>query len=299
MLSISKGQVAGVVEAVAPGAGGDLRAAVVFVGQTAGDAVLDVDADLAGTAGGDLLALGGEQVHVVQGHRLAHGAHLVGVAGQIGDDDGGFGLTEALHDAQACGLLKLAVDLRVHGLAGDGRVAHGAEVILAQIVLDKHAVHGGRRAEGGDLILCEQGQDVVGVESVEVVDEQGRLAQPLAVDLAPGGLGPAGVGDGQMQTVRGHALPVLRGDEVAQGVLVVVHGDLRIARGAGGEVHEHRVRAAGGVVAAAEPAGEQAVFLVEVMPALPRLTDDDLGQAQAGLGLSQLHLAGHVAVRGA
>ena len=141
---------------------------------------------------------------------LAHGTQLVVRAGQVADDHGAFRLAEAFHDLQAGLLLDLPVDLRVQRFAGAGGMGHGAQVVLAQVLLAQHAVHGRRRAEGGDVVPGKQRQDVRRVKAVEVVHEDGRLAQPLAVDLAPAGLGPAGVGNRQVQAVRVHAVPGCR-----------------------------------------------------------------------------------------
>ena len=52
-------------------------------------------------------------------------------------------------------------------------------------LLCQHPVHGGGRAEGGDAVLADHGQDLLRIEAVEVVDENRCLAQPLTVDLAP------------------------------------------------------------------------------------------------------------------
>ena len=287
------------VEAVPPGLGGDLRAALVGVAQAAGQAVFDVDADFAVLAGAGLFALGGQQVHVVERHRLAHGADLVLAADQVADDQRALALAEALHDLQARGLVELPEDLRVQGLAGDGGVLDGAEVEAAQVVLDEHPVHRGRRAEGGDVIFRKQRQNLLGVEAVEVVDEDGRLAEPLAVELAPEGLGPAGVGDRQVQAVGVDLVPVFRRDEVAQGIFIIVGRQLRIAGGAGGEEHQHRVGAAGGVLGPGEVAAEEGVFLVEVVPALAAAADEDLLPHLGAFRRRQVDLVGGVAVGGA
>ena len=68
---------------VTPGLGGDFLVAFVSVGQAAGQAVSDVDADLAGFTGIHLVALDVQQVHIVQGNRLAHGTQLVVVTVQV------------------------------------------------------------------------------------------------------------------------------------------------------------------------------------------------------------------------
>ena len=60
-----------------------------------------------------------------------------------------------------------------------------------------------------------------------------------------------------MQTLGIDAVPVLRGDEVTERILVVMHGNLRIAGGAGGKVHQHQIVAARSVRGTVELAGIQ------------------------------------------
>ena len=86
---------------------------------------------------------------------LAHGTKLVVRAGQVADDHGAFRLAEAFHDLQPGLLLDLPVYLRVQGFSGAGGVGHGAQVVVAQVLLAQHPVHGGRRAEGRDMIFRE------------------------------------------------------------------------------------------------------------------------------------------------
>ena len=117
---IPPGQVAGVVVAIPPGLRSDLLIAFIAVGQAAGQALGDIDADLAGLTGVHLVALNVQQVHIIQGHGLTHGAQLVVVTVEVADDQGRLGLAEALQNAQARSVLELAVDLGVQGLAGSG-----------------------------------------------------------------------------------------------------------------------------------------------------------------------------------
>ena len=175
----------------------------------------------------------------------------------------------------------------------------GREVVVLQVHLDEHAQHRGRRAEGRDVVLFEHGQDVRGVELVEVVDEYRALAQPLAVELAPQGFAPAGVGDRQVQAVPLAAVPVFRRDVVTQGVGMPVLGHLRVAGGAGGEEHQGRIVAAGSVLGPVIAAGEQRVFRVHVVPAFPLAVDHDQGLDGGAPGSSALGDLGGVAVRGA
>ena len=91
--------------------------------------------------------------------------------------------------------------------------------------------------EKGDVVLSEHRQDVRRVKFVKVIDEDRAFAQPLAVELAPEGLAPARIGDGEVEAVPLAAVPVLCRDVMSQGVGMAVLGHLRIAGGAGGEEH--------------------------------------------------------------
>ena len=85
---------------------------------------------------------------------------------------------------------------------------------------------------------------------------------------------------------------------MTQGVLVVMQGDFRIAGGAGGEEHQHRIVAAGGVFFPGKILVIERVFLVKVVPAFPVVTDDNLGVQSRAVGSSQIHLVGRIAVSG-
>ena len=64
------------------------------------------------------------------------------------------------------------------------------------------------------MVFGEHGQDVGGVKAVEIVNEESAFTHPLTVELAPGRFGPAGIEDGEMQTVGVDAVPVFGGDEL-------------------------------------------------------------------------------------
>ena len=86
------------------------------------------------------------------------------------------------------------------------------------------------------------------IELIKIISENGRFAHPLAIELAPQRLAPAGIRNGEVQALRVDVVPVLGGDVVSECVFIVVFCDLRVARGAGGEEHEHGITAAGGVL---------------------------------------------------
>ena len=238
-------------------------------------------------------------MHIVQRNGLAHCAELMAVACQIGDDDGAFRLAEAFHNLQARGQLKLAEHLGIQRFAGSRGVLDRGQIVLGNVLLDQHPVHSRRRAEGGDIVLCKQGQDLLRIKAVKVVDENACLAQPLAVELAPGGLCPPGVGNGQMQAVGVDPMPVFCGDKVTQGILVVMGRQLGIAGGAGGEEHQHWIVAAGGILGTGKVTGEQRVLLVKAAPAFPAAVYDDLMLQHRALGCGGIHLVCHIAVGGA
>ena len=74
-----------------------------------------------------------------------------------------------------------------------------------------------------------------------IVRADGRAADPLAEYLAPGELGPARIGLRHVDVVVLHALPVFCRDDMAEREREVVPHHLGHARGAGGEVDQHRV----------------------------------------------------------
>jgi len=167
-------------------------------------------------------------------------------------------------------------------------------------VLDQEPVDGGRGAERRDAVVLDVLQEVLGVEPVEVVDVDPRLEEPLAVQLAPYGLRPAGLGEREVQALGVHLVPVLRRVDVRDRVGEVVHHHLRLRRGAGGEVEEHRVLDRREVRRCGLP--ERRCLgdaLVEPVPARPRAADQHLLQVGPGLRLGGFDLGGDVAVGGA
>ena len=148
------------------------------------------------------------------------------------------------------------------------------------------------------MVFCKHGQDVVGIEAVEVVDENGRLVEPLAVELAPHALGPAGVADGEVEPLRVHAVPVLGGDEMPQGIFVAVGRGLGIAGGAGGKEHQHQVLPLRRVLGAGEGGAEHGVLAVEVVPPLPAAVDQNFGHPGTDRRRGLLHVLRHLIVSG-
>ena len=148
------------------------------------------------------------------------------------------------------------------------------------------------------MIFREHGQDLGRIEPVEIVHKDRAFTQPLAVDLSPGSLRPAGIGNGQVQAVRIHCLPVFCRMEMSQRIFVGMGCDLGIARGAGCEVHQHQIVSAGRNTRAAEPGAEQRILFVEGSPALSLAVDDQHILEQSAFLLRDLHLMRGIAVRG-
>ena len=266
-LLIRPDHVAGVVHAVAEGVARLFRVLVIAHEQAAGTALGNVDAQFA------LLAA----LHVAPGG--VHHADVVVRAGNargtgdrlhplVGDEQRRrLALAEGLVDLYAGEAVELVVDLRVERLAGAGGPLKGGKIVAAEILLDEKAVDGRRRAEAGDMVLGQHGKHLLGVEAVEIVDEVDRAGDPLAVELAPAALGPAGIGGGDVDALVGEVVPEGAGDEVADAVAEIVRQHLGHAGGAGGEVDEHHVFRRG-VVAAVHGVrrlGEQAIKVLKAL----------------------------------
>ena len=79
------------------------------------------------------------------------------------------------------------------------------------------------------------------MEAVEVIGEHAGFHEPLAVVLAPNRLAPAGVGDGEVDAVGAHIVPMLSGHEMGDRITGVVQDHLGVAGSTGAEVHEHGI----------------------------------------------------------
>ena len=137
--------------------------------------------------------------------------------------------------------------------------------------MDHQPVDRGRRAERGHPVPGHQFEELVRVElAAEIVDEHRGSGEPLAVKLAPRRLGPAAVGNRQVDVVRPEIVPVHRGHAMTERVVVIVLDHLRRAGRSGREENEKRIGAARRL---ADRAG--AVFAacakgIEVNPSLRR-----------------------------
>ena len=139
--------------------------------------------------------------------------------------------------------------LAVERLARGREVFDGGKVIGRDILLQHEAVHGGRRAEGREVVVLHDLQKLGGYELVHVVGEDRGTGNPLTVDFTPAKFCPTGVGYTHMEFVFLHLLPVFGGEDVPERVLEAVLHGLGIARGATREVDEHDVVDLGGILA--------------------------------------------------
>jgi hypothetical protein len=111
----------------------------------------------------------------------------------------------------------------------------------AQVFLDHHAPHGGRRAQRGHAAAADHVQAGARREALVVVDEDGGAGIPGREEAAPRMLGPAGRADVPVDVALLQADPV-HGRQVADRVaLLAVQHQLRFRGGAGGEVQQQRV----------------------------------------------------------
>ena len=134
---VSPGGVARVVNAVFPGTGHRVGILPVFAEQTSRMLfirILDADGtDDAVLTGISILI---EQVDLVDRSRLAHRTGTDFHPREISEQDGGFGLAEALVNSQACLTLDLVEYLGIERLACKGGMFNEAEIVFCQILFD-------------------------------------------------------------------------------------------------------------------------------------------------------------------
>ena len=116
-----------------------------------------------------------------------------------------------------------------------------AQVIACEVLLQHVAVHGGRGTEGGHAIGTHLLEDVAGDEALKVVDKDRTPGQPLAIELAPHALGPAGFRNGEVKPAVLALLPVQAGHDMSQRIIMVMRNHLGHAGGAAGEVEQQEV----------------------------------------------------------
>ena len=202
---------------------------------------MHIDADLARLTNIAAATVAALHLDGERRRRMSHRTGLGHRMREVGYRQRRLRLAEALEDGQPRVLFPKVEQIGVERLAGGGAVRKRAQIVSIHVGLHHHAVHGGRAAQRGDPVTGDQIQDLISVEAVEVVREHASLHEPLAIVLAPHRLAPAGVGDGQMQPVGFDVMPMLRRDQVRQGVVGIMQHHLGIAGGTGGEIHEHGV----------------------------------------------------------
>ena len=121
-------------------------------------------------------------------------------------------------------------------------MAEVGEVVVVEVFLDEETVDGGRRTEGGYLVLNHHIEEVVGGEFFVVIHEYARAHNPLSVQFAPYSLAPACVGYGEVYVVGREVLPICRRCDVSERICEVVSHHLGFASRAGCEVDERNVR---------------------------------------------------------
>lgn len=126
--------------------------------------VADVEGDVAGLAGLELVALIVHDPDVVAGCGFADAAVLDGHEGVVGEDADGLGLAIEVVNLEAEGLFPDADDLGVHGFACTHAVAE-LEVVFAEVHLDEHTIDSGWSAEGGDAVFFHHAQEPVRIET--------------------------------------------------------------------------------------------------------------------------------------
>lgn len=233
--------VARIVEAVDEAEGVFLGAIDVILQQSDGSG-FEVDGDPAGFAVGERIAVVVMDADVPPGRGHAHGAFADGSPDEVADHTDGFRLAEALADRESGAFLPEARGLVVEGLSGGGAMAEVAEVEHFQFMENHHPVDGGRGAERGDFVFLENGKEFLGVEfGADIVNEQAGAGDPLSEVVAPEVLGPACIGDREVEVVLVKTVPELGGDAVSEGIRVAVENQFRHFAGAGSEDHQHGV----------------------------------------------------------
>ena len=206
-------------------------------------AVFRHDDHLAGLARGNGPAVPAAQLDIILRRRRAHGAGHGLAVGKVCREQGRLRLAVALAERYARALGEAAEHLRRERLAsrrGMPERRHVGYALAHEIAVDR-----GRSAERRHAAAVDDARELLGVEIVEVIHHDGAADEPLAVYLAPGGLGPAGLRHGKMQAVLLGLLPVFRRDYVRERICVAVDDALGIARGARREIEHHRLIGAG------------------------------------------------------
>src|SRR6185437_14687771 len=121
----------------------------------------------------------------------------------------GFGLAVTVADDEAPGSLDLVDHLRIERFARAADLAQ-ADLEVRELLLDEQPPHRGRRAERGDAAAADGGEQLLGLETRLVDDEDRRPRIPRREEATPGVLGPARRGDIEMHVAGLQPEPVHR-----------------------------------------------------------------------------------------
>ncbi len=181
------------------------------------------------------------QEHPVQRRRTPHRTGLRRHAREIAHAHRHLRLPVGFHQRQTRRLPELLEHLRIQRLARHHGIFQPGKIVLRQILLDQEPVHGRRGAEGRHPVCRADFEGPHRRKLVVVVHKDRAAADPLAVDLAPGRLGPARVRHGVVQPAVAHVLPVFRRDNVRQRIGEIVRHHLGLPRRPRREIHQHQV----------------------------------------------------------
>ena len=182
-----------------------------------------------------------DNIKIIQRTRSSHRARARRIPDEIRAQNRSLRLTEAFHNRLPRRFLPTEHDLRLQRLAGRQRHPDMRQIELRQILLNQIPVNRRRRTECGDLIFCEFVEKRRRVKTIHVIYKIRCSHNPLAVNLAPAALGPAGIGDTDMQVVRCQLLPVMGGHDMAERMLMAVHNHLGHPRRTGCEIEHERI----------------------------------------------------------
>ena len=193
---------------------------------------------------GDLAVVGFEPLDVEQHDAIArqrppHRADHQLLPRRIADHHRRLGLAVAIAQRQSPGAPHLLDHVRTERLARRANLAQ-RHVPLAEIELNELAPDGRRGAERSDRMGGEIVEDGARFEAPRQRDG-GRAGVPWREDIRPRVLGPAGRRNVEMHVVGLQAEPV-HGRQMADRIARMrVQHQLRLRRGAGGEIEQQRV----------------------------------------------------------
>lgn len=148
-----------------------------------------------------------QEIDIVLGVGHAHAAGLGLHPRKGGEGQRRFGLPETLHQADAGQAFERVVNGTVERLARGRTVLQRRKVVFRKVFANQETVDRRRRTQRGYPVLPDLAQDVGRRKFLVVVNENVGPGQPLPVQLAPGGLRPSGVGNGEVQAALVEVVP--------------------------------------------------------------------------------------------